>query len=357
MVGSLVWVSLASSDLPSANWTMLSNAGDSPSSVYDHAMGVLSDGSVVVYGGVSVHGILDDTYKLVVSGSTATWTLHSNTGDSPGGLSGHAMAVLSDDTVVVYGGNSVHGISDDTYKLVVSGSAATWTLLSNTGDSPGRYGHAMAVLSDDTILICGGDTVDGISDETYQLVVSGSTATWTLLSNTGDSPGGRYDHAMAALSDDTVVLLGGEYEYDYEAYGGTYQLEVSGSTATWTLLSNTGDSPVVLYGQAMAVLSDGSVVVSASTGNVDATHQLVVSGSTAAWKLLSTLGDTPGARVYHTMAALGDGTAVVFGGLMMSTFTSVSDVYQLVVSLNCVAHGRFSNDCLDCLAHNCFAHD
>jgi len=67
-------------------------------------------------------------------------------------------------------------------------------------------------------------------------------------------------------------------------------------------------------------------------GNVDETHQLVVSGSTAAWKLLSTPGDTPGARVYHTMAALGDGTAVVFGGLVMSTSTPSSDVYQLVVS-------------------------
>jgi len=121
------------------------------------------------------------------------------------------------------------------------------------------------------------------------------TTTWTLHSNTGDSPGGLYGHAMAVLSDDTVVLLGGEYDLDFETYGGTYQLEVSGSTAIWTLLSNTGDSPVVLIGHAMAVLSDGSVVV--STGNVDETHQLVVSGSTAAWKLLSTPGDTPGARV------------------------------------------------------------
>ena len=193
MVGSLVWVSLASSDLPTANWALFSNAGDLPSARFHHAMAALVDGTLVVFGG------LDNDFALVCG----------------------------------------------TCKLEVSGSAATWTLLSNTGDSPSSvYDHAMGVLSDGSVVVYGGDTVDGISDETYQLEVSGSTATWTLLSNTGDSPGGRYDHAMAALSDGSVA-----------------------------------------------------------TGNVDETHQLVVSGSTAAWKLLSTQGDTPGARVYHTMAA------------------------------------------------------
>ena len=127
MLGSLVWVSLASSDLPPANWTLLSNAGDTPSARFNHAMAALADGTLVVFGGLdNDFALVGGTCKLEVSDSAATWTLLSDTGDSPSSVYDHAMGVLSDGSVVVFGGLSVHGISGDTYKLEVSGSAATW---------------------------------------------------------------------------------------------------------------------------------------------------------------------------------------------------------------------------------------
>ena len=65
-------------------------------------------------------------------------------------------------------------------------------------------------------------------EEIYTLDVSGSTATWTLLSNVGDVPPGRRHFAMAAFSDGTLVMFGGFIPF---------------TVVTWSQKTTAGDVP------------------------------------------------------------------------------------------------------------------
>ena len=184
-----------SSSVASVHWTELLSSGDTPVGRQGHAMVVLDDGTAVVFGGWADLTFMDDVYKLIVSGMTATWTKLSSSGDSPTGRSSHAMAVLDDGTAVVFGGVSAGGRMNDIYQLALSDTSATWVELSSSGDIPsGRSGHAMAVLSDGIAVMFGG--WDGPSstyakNDIYSLVVSGATATWVELFSSGDTPVGR----------------------------------------------------------------------------------------------------------------------------------------------------------------------
>ena len=241
-----------------STWAQLSHAGDTPSARQYHEMTALPDGRIIMYGGYTEPAYSsEEIYTLDVSGSTATWTLLSNAGDVPPGRSDHAMAAFSDGTLVTFGGQ-VDGCwpCDDMYTFTVTGTVATWSLKTTAGDVPSvRNGHAMAVLADDTPVMFGGYTYGGATNDVYTFTLSGSTATWTLLSSQGDVVPNRYRHTLTALSDGSAVTFGGMGSSD--VLNDLFELQISGTTATWTQLSS---NPSVWYGHTMVVLADGTCV-------------------------------------------------------------------------------------------------
>ena len=290
--------------------------GDIPSARYFPAMAVLPDGETAVMFGGRNSGNLGDAYTMVISGSTSTWAQLSHAGDTPSARGYHEMTAFPDGRIIMYGGyTKSNGYLDEIYTLDVSGSTATWTLLSNVGDvPPGRAAHAMAAFSDGTLVTFGGD-VDGCfgsCDDMYTFTVTGIVATWSQKTTAGDVPSARFGHAMAVLADDTPVMFGGY------SYGGVtndvYTFTLSGSTATWTSLWSQGDVVPARYYHTLTALSDGSAVTFGGVGssdNLKDLYELQISGTTATWTQLSS---NPSARYYHTMVALGDGTCVAFGG-------------------------------------------
>ena len=134
----------------------------------------------------------------------------------------------------MYGGTTESsGNSEEIYTLDVSGSTATWTLLSNVGDvPPGRRHFATAAFSDGTLVTFGG-RADGCwaCDDMYTFTVFGTVVIWSQKTTAGDVPSARFEHAVAVLADDTPVMFGGDAATDNDVY--TFTL--SGST-TWTSL-------------------------------------------------------------------------------------------------------------------------
>ena len=188
-----------------------------------------------MHGGATQSSVyLEEVHTLDVSGSTATWTLLSNAGDVPPGRTSFSMAAFGDGTLVTFGGFvDGCGACDDMYTFTVTGTVATWSQKTTAGDVPsGRYGHAMAVLADDTPVMFGGiaDT-GGFINDVYTFTLSGSTATWTSLSSQGDVvPSVRLWHTLTALSDGSAVTCSSDF------LGDLYELQISGTNATWTEL-------------------------------------------------------------------------------------------------------------------------
>ena len=313
-----------------AEWTQLSSTGDTPSVRLGPAMATLTDGTAVVFGGFVYDNVFDLTnvlHTLEVSVAAATWIELAHSGDIPSERFGHTMTQLMDGTTVVFGGFDGDYL-DDAFTLEVSGVTAIWTPLVNSGDIPSaRTEHTVTQLTDGSAVLFGGRDASKLND-VYMLELSGTTATWTELQSSGDVPSARSDHAMTTLLDGRVVVFGGSSVSG--DVNDVYTLEVSGTTATWTELVSEGDVPSERSGHSMTQSTFGFAVMfggSGVGGYLNDVHMLEVSGATATWTELESLGDVPSARRHHAMTALHDGSTVLFGGTGVNG--RLNDVYNL----------------------------
>jgi N-acetylneuraminic acid mutarotase len=173
-----------------ANWT---EVADGPSGREYHAMASLSDGRLLMYGGNTqgkdgLFKCFNDTYIYTPSSFTlsngkgvtaggGTWT---KVADGPSARYAHAMAPLSDERVLMYGG----WLSDEDHNIIfndayiytpsssmsfdgkgVTAGGGTWT---KVADGPSaRQGHAMAPLSGGRVLMYGGGDYNIALNDTY----------------------------------------------------------------------------------------------------------------------------------------------------------------------------------------------
>jgi N-acetylneuraminic acid mutarotase len=225
-----------------------------PAARSGHAMATLGD-KVILFGGLGVGGILNDTWEW----NGKIWTKLAPP-TSPPARSDHAMATLGD-KILLFGGVA-HVIDDGgktyAYDDTWEWDGQTWTQLTPPVSPLGRGGHGMATLGNEVILFGGeaqrifsppGTPFDRSVDE---LVFLDDTwrwdgATWTSLAPT-NRPLARSHHAMAAL-DDKVIVFGGAG--DVSPIGDTWQWDGS----TWARLAPLV-SPPAQSGRPMTTLGD-----------------------------------------------------------------------------------------------------
>ncbi|WP_067052512.1 PKD domain-containing protein [Methanofollis ethanolicus] len=243
-------------------WTKV-NASSGWTGRYNPAAVALPDGSVIIMGGMDVHGYpQNDTWRSTDEGTTweqlpnATWT----------GREGSAAVALSDGSVLVMGG--YYGYPqiylNDTWRSTDKG--ATWEQLPNAGWSA-REGMKAVALPDGSVIVMGGGYggyPETCLNDTWRSTDGGET--WTEMT---DSAGwtARYGSAAAALPDGSVIVMGG---YDgYSVSGDPINLnDVWRSTdrgTTWEQLPSANWT--ARYGSTAAALPDGSVIVMGGAGS------------------------------------------------------------------------------------------
>jgi hypothetical protein len=133
---------------------------------------------------------------------------------------------------------------NDTWQLTLSGPP-TWSEITPAGNPPSpRYGSAAIYdpSGSRTILFGGGTASGAISNETWELALSG-TPTWTLLAPAGTPPVPRYDHA--AIHDSRrrrmLVFAGSGTGSDY-VLNDLWELTLD-PPMTWNLLAPAGTPP------------------------------------------------------------------------------------------------------------------
>ena len=187
-----------------------------PSARRGHAMAAAGDGSVWLHGGYTAAGPSDQLVKL--DPQERRWHAVTTAGPRPSARRGHSRLVAVDGhTLVLFGGDTKSGYSDELWTLDLL-AAAAWTRLtaSASGASAAwpsaRWGHTMVTVGS-AVLMFGGWTDSGYSDELWSLNVTVAASAWTRLtasaSGASDArPSARDAHTMVTVGS-SVLMFGG----------------------------------------------------------------------------------------------------------------------------------------------------
>ena len=160
------------------------------------------------------------------------WMEQATTGDGPEGLSMCAMAPLSDNSLLIFGGSTkTQQLSADAF--VLNTDTWEWTKLVIDGDngSPeARASPCAAQCGENQCVIFGGACLGGggyeggaglqAQDDTWHLTVKdGKKAAWELVKAAGDGPKARLAATLSPLpsSGGGLLLAGG-----WDPKGGTF---------------------------------------------------------------------------------------------------------------------------------------
>jgi len=186
------------------NWTQRFPS-TKPSARYGHSMVYDSTHDrVILFGGDD--DFYDDTWAYNYTDNT--WTNMTTSSDKPSARYYHSMVYDSThDRVILFGG--LDGNRDDE-TWVYNYTDNTWTNLTTSLNKPSaRWSHSMVYDSThDRVILFGGDTMDGYSDEAW--IYDYFTNTWTNMTTRSTKPSARSGHSMVYDSThDRVILFGG----------------------------------------------------------------------------------------------------------------------------------------------------
>src|SRR5208283_539539 len=222
----------------------------------------LPDGSIVLMGGWTGSNFLNDVWWAQDKG--ASWTqMTSNADWSPRG--DFSSVVLPDGSILLIGGTNINVLSsnpdtnyNDVWRSVDNG--IRWTQVTSNAEWGPRSYPSVGLLPDGTIVLMGGLGNSGIGlNDVWSSSDEG--ATWKLVTPDAGWPG-RYGQSMAVMPDGSIVIMGG-LSY-IPPYNSTVLLnDVWRSTdggKTWTeLTANAAWSQ--RYGQSSLAMPDGSIVL------------------------------------------------------------------------------------------------
>lgn len=186
-----------------------------------------------------------------------------------------------------------------------------------------RYQHSMAYIGGDHVLLFGGyKPGSDHDDETWMYDLSDNT--WTQQTPS-TKPSGRRYHAMAYIGDDKVLLFGG-WDGD-SSYADTWVYDLS--DGDWTLQSALV-GPSARYFHAMAYIGEDQVLLFGgqdSSGFDDETWIYDLADTT--WTQLSP-ASKPSERQTHGMVYVGGDRVLLFGGSdAVVGYTNDTWVYDL----------------------------
>ncbi|WP_455392650.1 Kelch repeat-containing protein [[Eubacterium] cellulosolvens] len=279
---------------------------------------VYGTNKIVYFGGYD--GIFQD-YTFVYDLNYDTWNWKS-TPTKPSGRFEHAMATIhGTDKVLLFGGMVSSGISSETWLYDLSSN--TWTKLNTNNTPSARFDHAMAsVHNDDKVLLFGGYDSSGFDDETWLFDLSAMN--WTKL-NPKNKPSARSNHKMAAIHNQTQILLFGGYDLTHKNNDDTYMYNFF--TNTWYHYSPI-TYPTSRSSHGMATIyGTNKVLLFGGWDTSPKNDTWIFDDSTGNWTEQN-LDINPGQRSNHSMVGVwGTDKVILFGG-MDSTFNNKNDTWQ-----------------------------
>ena len=213
------------------------------------------------------------------------------------------LDLLSDGTVLACGGDTDDQANPTASAEIFSPSSGTWT---STGSMvTARAVHTGTTLGNGSVLLTGGMDSLGNPLQSAELFSAGTFAV------TGNMTTPREFHTATLLQSGDVLVAGGD------DVGGTAELyDPTAKTFTQT----AGNMTIPRFAHAATLLGNGKVLI---TGGLTASNVVTATAELydPASNTFSATGSMADARLYHTSTLLPDGTVLITGG---STNTSGS---------------------------------
>ena len=223
------------------------------------------------------------------------------------------MTCIAEDLVVLFGGYHYHMRCwlNDTW--VYNSKVNTWISKEPEGEKPShRYNHRIAYIGDNKVLLFGGysgrPSPSGFLDDTWMYDLSDNT--WTNLNPSGDKPSARQGHEMVYIGNDHVLLFGG-FDDGYMYVNDTWVYDLSDNT--WINLNPSGDKPLARSGHAMAYMGNDQVFLFGGYGVGCYNDTWVYDVSDNGWTNLNPSGG-PSPRWESKVAYIGGDRVLLFGG-------------------------------------------
>jgi hypothetical protein len=213
-------------------------------------MSYVGGDQVILFGGDSGTGVLNDTWLYDLSDNT--WT-QKNPSNSPSARYSHTLAFIGENKVIMFGGNGPNG--DETWLYDLTDN--TWTQKNPSTKPAARNDPSLVYIGSDQILLFGGVGLL-VYDETWLYDLSDNM--W-YQKNPLNKPPARYRSGMANIGGDRVLVFGGfkdplryydTWIYDLSDDNWVQDLNTESPSARQSLtLSETsmdGSSYLVLFG-------------------------------------------------------------------------------------------------------------
>lgn len=315
-------------------WDSLVTAGTRPPGRVGHAAAYdpVRD-RMLVFGGLTASGASNEVWALALGDSVPTWSNLLPAGPGPAGRFMPTMTYdPAGDRMVVFGGTSYdpsqkyHG---EVWTLSLGPSPAWTKLVADSVSIPGREGPtAVYDAVNARLVVYGGATSTSLYGDVRALPLTGPPV-WQQLAASGTQPGGAYDHqAIYDPTSQRMITTGGLGD------GGrirteTWALSLAAGAEAWTRLLDGSGTPPATYQAAYAFDSlRHRMLVQSGLPNVNTTGFYLDLDPDGQWTVGPTSTAVPLARTQHTLVRDSRrNELVLFGGYTGGPASYAQDVW------------------------------
>ena len=283
--------------------------GTMSSARFGHTATLLSDGNVLVAGGLSAASTFAATADIFFPGNN----VFSPTKGAPHNLrASHTATLLMDGTVLIAGGTNAGGLVAPAE--IYSPASGTFTAVGSLNDP--RQFHTATLLPNGQVLIAGGADSGGASAiaELYDPVAQ----TFSLVSNHLITP--REYHTATLLSNGQVLIAGGMISDGVTALNSAELFNPAGGS-----FASTGNLNAARGIHTATAMTDGTVLLAGGLATT-ATITSAESYNVGSGNFTFTGGLVTG-RYHHTATLLNNGTVLMAGGAGANPFLQNAEVY------------------------------
>ncbi|KAK4484090.1 hypothetical protein RD792_011310 [Penstemon davidsonii] len=245
----------------------------SPPGRWGHTLSCLNNSWLVVFGGCSRQGLLNDVFVLDLDAKQPTWKEVFG-GTPPPPRSWHSSCTIDGSKLVVSGGCTDAGVLlNDTYLLDFSSNKPTWKEISTSWAPPSRLGHSLSVYGRTKLLMFGGLAKSGHlqlrSGEAYTIDLGDEKPNWRQLdcgqlNGVGNQnavvPPPRLDHVAATMPCGRIIVFGGSIG-GLHSPSQLFLLDPAEDKPTWRALNVPGQPPKFAWGHSTCIVGGTRVLV------------------------------------------------------------------------------------------------
>jgi len=249
-------------------WNVLipMQSNNAPPALYQHSA-VTWGGKMFIFGGKTEQDTINSSI-FAYSLETSTWTrVHKHSRYSA--KVGHSCCTYANGFLIFGGINSKNKMTNQVYYY--DAETDTWNKIKSVGTSPSpRKNHSASMLGGNRMLVFGGETDQGFSDELFELDCTNWT--WKKHPHENKWPSPRAGHSLSVLGDFAILLGGEDPLVEILLSDQVYVLEYfpAEGNISWDRVKVTGSSnaPMTLEGHSATVMQPNSVYIALADATI-----------------------------------------------------------------------------------------